>query len=401
MIKQLGILAILASGAASAVDLEPYELEFDQLGSDEARSISLGEKTAIKVTVKNSCELFQLDVAQVAIDLNPRVAEASGGKSNNRNEGSSKVTKCGSFIGIDSDIDRLHAAIRELPDCTLKNVVITSPQTAPSTVHTIKLETDREGPVYGIDPNRWQEFANDLIENHCEVIQAEGEAPTFRLHGETDFEKIKRAVRSSAEEGGPLKKLSERTFTIVASTEMPSLYREYSVGPGFSRLTDRVYYLEEQEATTEEPNPSPVIRRSRGAQDAWRFNMLAMAHFVPSETSSACQLGCKLLCGRLGLAAGIGTDSGEDFDFFFGPTLRLGGYMFLSAGWHSGQTTHLPAGDRVGSEQRSSVALSDLPTRRSDAFFMSVTFNIGGNSAKNGFEQKFALTSVSSTTASN
>lgn len=161
---------------------------------------------------------------------------------------------------------------------------------------------------------------------------------------------------------GKAKTLRPIVETVVLST--PSSYVEFAGGVTLSQLTDPRFALATNPAGSGAPQ---VIVEDRQAEDS---SKVGFAGFIHVHDPNCDGWACRHLAASLGF--GITNDS--KVSVFVGPSFRLAGKWFVTAGYNWGAIDRLPTGDHVGQPPQGSSDLSNLKSRTSRAFFFSFSY---------------------------
>ncbi len=133
-----------------------------------------------------------------------------------------------------------------------------------------------------------------------------------------------------------------------------------------SGLTDPQFYVDQQD----------YVRQNKKAQDAVKLGVGAFVHLYHSRHP------------EYALSFGIAINDSQRIAYYLGPSLRLGGKAFITAGVAAGSVSRLPNGVVLNQKVSDQSALTTLPTRTSwSAFFgFSYTFLGGAEQLKKPFE---------------
>ena len=127
-----------------------------------------------------------------------------------------------------------------------------------------------------------------------------------------------------------------------------------------SDLTDKVFSLREGAVDGESVM---LVERDAQAEDDYRLGFAGLINVFHHRHP--------LFAGSFGL----GINENSDVSFFIGPSWRLGGSAFLTAGWNWGPVTRLPSGTREGDPVTDANLLADLPKKTDSAFFVAVSYS--------------------------
>jgi hypothetical protein len=159
---------------------------------------------------------------------------------------------------------------------------------------------------------------------------------------------------------------------VIVQVTTPDSYVEFAGAFTVSRLTDPKFALY--------PNPAggtglaaQIIERNTPAEDHQRLGFAGFIHVH----SPNCQWWryCRSLAATFGL--GINSSSSStNVNFFLGPSYRLVGQWFITAGYNWGPVATLPAGERIGQSPTTANALSSLGSRTGGALFIAVSYSV-------------------------
>jgi hypothetical protein len=136
---------------------------------------------------------------------------------------------------------------------------------------------------------------------------------------------------------------------------------DYDISGAFtiSDLTDPVYSLQEE---SNGETPIVVVERDQAAEDDFRLGFAGFINLFHQKFPS--------FAGTFGL----GISEGSEVNFFLGPSWRLGGKAYLTAGWNWGSVRRLPSGVSEGDVVSNANLLTELPTRTDSALFVAVSY---------------------------
>lgn len=125
-----------------------------------------------------------------------------------------------------------------------------------------------------------------------------------------------------------------------------------------SRLKDPQYYLDENK----------LVSRNKGAEDVATLGAGVFIHLYHTAHP------------KVAMSFGVSINNSNRTTYYLGPSLRLGGKAFLTAGVTAGPVARLPTGVLLGQELTEQNALANLPTRTSWSAFVSVSYSFLGAS---------------------
>jgi len=155
-----------------------------------------------------------------------------------------------------------------------------------------------------------------------------------------------------------------KTLLLTVTVDSPGWTYELSGGGVISQLTNPVFSLETRPVEGDEGGEQMFVVRDLEAEDD---NALGFAGFVHVFHPKLPQL-----AGTFGLGLNEGND---ELSFFIGPSWRLGGKGYLTAGWNWGPVERLPNGLSFEKPVTDTNLLSNLPKRTDGKFFFGFSFS--------------------------
>lgn len=182
-------------------------------------------------------------------------------------------------------------------------------------------------------------------------------------------------------------KLTDSNYTVLVNSS--PWVAEFSGGLAVSWLTDPHFYVQHVPATGDTP-AYRHIARDEASEDNQDLMFAAFAHI----RNTNCTINNKTFCRNVAITAGLGTESGQEIDYFLGLSYKLGA-AYLTGGYHWGQVNRLKTGVSVGTVVDGTTVTNDvvsetnLSTQTDGAFFLALTYTFGGNS-KSDFIKRIA-----------
>lgn len=171
--------------------------------------------------------------------------------------------------------------------------------------------------------------------------------------------------------------------TVVVTN--PGHYVEFAGGITLSQLTDPRFALAPNAGGSALPQ---VVEEDRQAEDSWNVGFAGFMHVHdPNCTWWECQ--------HFAMSLGLGISKDSNVSVFIGPSYRLAGKWFVTAGYNWGQIDTLPKGDRVGQPPQGANDLNNLGSRTGGGFFFSFSYaflNPGNSFFKKPFDNTPTVT---------
>jgi hypothetical protein len=174
----------------------------------------------------------------------------------------------------------------------------------------------------------------------------------------------------------PCKKVKKLLLTI--SVNSPGWTYEMSGGGVVSQLTNPVFALETRPVEGEGGGEEMFVVRNHEAEDDAALGFAGFVHVFHAKHPR--------VAGTFGLGLNEGN---EELSFFIGPSWRLGGKGYLTAGWNWGPVQRLPNGLSFDRPVTDTNLLSNLPTRTDGKFFFGFSFSFL-SPGKDFFKKPFA-----------
>ena len=122
-----------------------------------------------------------------------------------------------------------------------------------------------------------------------------------------------------------------------------------------------------------------MVMENKSGEDSANLGLDAFVHLSNPEWGGA----------HWAVSFGLGVNSGSDLSLFFGPSWRLGGLGFVTAGVNFARVDTLPNGQSLGQAPVSTSVLANLGKRTESGVFLSWSYPFLG-SAKDALSKPFS-----------